>query len=150
MRLHPRCTWRHPRFWAFFALFTAFILSPFQAIANEMCDRGAYELNSSVNSIESKGGLWGYVEKVAELRDKSFLGLQADSSLKQLVVRFESLCENGKTPSPEVFGAIQEMLSRARMIFNTPADRMPADKVISQVTAIKQDADKLLGSLPQV
>ena len=150
MRLHHHCAWRHPRFWVFFALFTFFTLSPIQAIGNEMCARGAYELNSSVNSIESKGGLWGYVEKVAELREKSFLGLQADSALKKLVVRFESLCENGKTPTPETFNAIQDMLSRARMIFNTPADRMPADKVISQVTAIKQDAGKLLSTLPQV
>jgi len=150
MRLHPHCTWHHPRFWVFFALFTVFTLSPLQAIGNEMCDRGGYELNASINSIESKGGLWGYVEKVAALREKSFLGLQADSALKQLVVRFESLCENGKTPTPEMFGSIQEMLSRARMLFNTPANRMPADKVVAQVTAIKQDANKLLGSLPQV
>ncbi len=150
MRLHPRCAWRHPQFWVFFALFTIFTLSPLQATANELCVRGGFDLNQSVNTIESKGGLWGYVEKVAELREKSFLGLQADSALKQLVVRFESLCENGKTPTPEMFGAIQEMLSRARMIFNTPADRMPADKVIAQVTTIKQDAGKLLGTLPQV
>jgi hypothetical protein len=150
MRLHLRCTCRHPRFRLFFALLTAFLLLPVQAIGNEMCSRGTYELNSSINSIESKGGLWGYVEKVAELREKSFLGLQADSALKHLVVRFESLCENGKTPTPEVFNAIQDMLSRARMIFNTPSDRLPTDKVISLVTAIKQDANKLLGSLPQV
>jgi len=114
-----------------------------------MCDRGGYELNSSINVIESKGGLWGYVEKVAELRDKSFLGLQADSSLKHLVVRFESLCENGKTPTPEMFVAIQDMLSRARMIFNTPADRIPTEKVITLVTNIKHDAEKLLGSFPE-
>lgn len=150
MRLHRLSPWRHPQFWVLFALFTVFTLSPLQAFANEMCNRGAYELNGSVNVIESKGGLWGYVEKVAELREKSFLGLQADSVLKQLVVRFESLCENGKTPKPEMFNAIQEMLSRARMIFNTPADRMPADKIIAQVTSIKQDADKLLASFPKV
>jgi hypothetical protein len=114
-----------------------------------MCDRGTYELNSSINAVESKGGLWGYVEKVAELREKSFLGLQADSALKHLVVRFESMCQNGKTPSPEMFNAIQDMLSRARMIFNTPSDRLPTDKVIALVTGIKQDAEKLLGSLPQ-
>jgi len=149
MRLHPQRIWRHPRFWVFFALFTVFTLSPIQAISSEMCDRGGYELNSSINVIESKGGLWGYVEKVAELRDKSFLGLQADSSLKHLVVRFESLCENGKTPTPEMFVAIQDMLSRARMIFNTPADRIPTEKVITLVTNIKHDAEKLLGSFPE-
>jgi hypothetical protein len=150
MRLQSRCTWRHIRFKAIFALFILFVLFPLQASGNEMCARGAFELNSSINAIESKGGLWGYVEKVAELREKSFLGLQADSALKQLVVRFESLCESGKTPTPEIFSSIQNMLSDARMIFNTPADRMPADKVISQVTAIKQNADKLLASLPKV
>lgn len=149
MRSHNHCSWSLPRFWVFYALLTAFTLAPTQAVSSEMCDRGAYELNSSINSVESKGGLWGYVEKVAELREKSFLGLQADSALKHLVVRFESMCENGKTPSPEMFIAIQDMLSRARMIFNTPSDRLPTDKVIALVTDIKQDAEKLLGSLPQ-
>jgi hypothetical protein len=150
MNLHPHRICRFPRFRLFFTLTILLTILPIQAFGSEACSRAAFELNASINRIESKGGLWGYVEKVAELREKSFLGLQADSVLKQLVVRFETLCENGKPPTPETFNAIQDMLSRARMMFNTPADRMPPDKVISQVTAIKEDAGKLLGTLPHV
>lgn len=118
-------------------------------MANEACKRAATDLLGSYQVMEGKGGIWGYLEKSPSLRDKSVLGLQADSKLKQLVERFNTMCSEGKNPTKELFVAIHELISRGRLLFNTRADRQPVEKVLANVTALIQDTDKLLEALPQ-
>ena len=124
-------------------------LAPGSAMANAACKRATKDLQGSYQVIEGKGGIWGYLEKSPSLRDKSVMGLQADSKLQQLVERFNSMCANGKTPTKQLFVAIHELISRGRMLFNIPVDRQPPEKVLAKVTALNDDAGKLLESLTQ-
>lgn len=119
-----------------------------RAFAASICKERLKELQGSQEVIQSKGGLWGYLEKSGSLKDKSILGLQIDGKLQRLIVTFESLCEQGKTPTPKLHGLVLGLIGDARMIFNRAADRQPKDKVLEKLNGLSKNIDELQAQLP--
>ena len=114
-----------------------------------MCIEGLKELQGSQGVIQDKGGIWGYIEKSSNLKDHSILGLQIDGKLQRLIVSFENLCEEGKTPTPKLHGLILGLLGDARMTFNSDADRQPKEKILEKLNALNKGIDELLAQLPK-
>ncbi len=116
--------------------------------AADICKDGLRDLIRSQGVIQSKGGIWGYIEKSSNLKDHSILGLQIDGKLQRLVVSFEGLCEEGKTPTPKLYNLISGLLGDARMIFNNDADRHPKEKILENLKNLNTKIDELLAQLP--
>lgn len=134
---------RGSRAFAITAFFILFTLMPAASIqANQMCKDAGQGLQASFDTIQGKGGLWGLLESVPELRDRSFLGLQADSKLQKAVVMFQNMCEGENLPKQEMFDSLQNHLGDGRMVFNLPIDRTPPDKFLEQINAINKAMDE--------
>ena len=131
----------------FLALIFFLIQTP-KIFAADICNEGLKELHGSQGVIQTKGGIWGYLEKSSGLKDKSILGLQIDGKLQRLIVSFEGLCEEGKTPTPKLHGLILGLIGDTRVIFNRDADRQPKEKVLEKLNNLKSKIDKLLSQLP--
>jgi len=125
-----------------------FLIQTPKTFAADICTDGLKELQGSQGVIQAKGGVWGYLEKSSNLRDKSVLGLQIDGKLQRLIVAFESLCEEGNTPTPKLHGLILNLLGDARVLFNSDADRQPKDKVLEKLNELSKNIDELLAQLP--
>jgi hypothetical protein len=119
-----------------------------KVFAADICIEGLKELHGSQGVIQTKGGIWGYLEQSSALKDKSTLGLQIDSKLQRLIVSFEGLCEEGKIPTPKLHGLILGLIGDTRVIFNRDADRQPKEKVLEKLNNLKKKIDKLLAQLP--
>ena len=133
-------------FLVFLALSFFLIQTP-KIFAADICNEGLKELHGSQGVIQTKGGIWGYLEKSSGLKDKSILGLQIDGKLQRLIVSFEGLCEEGKTPTPKLHGLILGLIGDTRVIFNRDADRQPKEKVLEKLNTLKNKIDKLLDQL---
>ena len=131
----------------FIALSILLFQTPNSFAAN-ICKEGFKELQNSQAVIQNKGGLWGYLEQSSALKDNSILGLQLDGKLQRLIVSFESLCEDGRTPTPKLHGLILGLIGDARMIFNRDADRQPKDKVLEKLNNLSKNIDELQAQLP--
>ena len=134
-------------FLVFFALIFFLLQTP-KIFAADICNEGLKELHGSQGVIQTKGGIWGYLEQSSALKDKSILGLQIDGKLQRLIVSFESLCEEGKTPTPKLHGLISGLIGDTRMMFNRDADRQPKDKVLEKLNNLNKNIDALLAQLP--
>jgi hypothetical protein len=113
-----------------------------------MCVDGLRDLQGSQGVIQDKGGIWGYLEKSSSLRDKSILGLQIDGKLQRLIVSFEGLCEEGKTPTPKLYNLILNLIGDTRMIFNRDPDRQPKEKILEKLNGLNKNISDLLAQLP--
>ncbi len=131
----------------FFSLVFLLIQTP-TTFAKDICRDGLKELQNSQGIIQTKGGVWGYLEQSSALKDKSILGLQIDGKLQRLIVSFESLCQEGKTPTPKLYNLILNLIGDARMIFNRAADRQPKEKVLEKLNGLNKNIDELLAQLP--
>ena len=116
--------------------------------AADICKTGLKDLHKSQGVIQDKGGIWGYVEKSSSLKDHSILGLQIDSKLQRLISSFETLCEEGKTPTPKLYDLILGLLGDARMVFNKDSDRHPKEKILETLKNLNTKIDELLAQLP--
>lgn len=140
--------------WKFFPVFIVFLTLSFfllqtpKTFAADICKEGLQELQGSQEVIQGKGGLWGYLEQSSALKDQSILGLQIDGKLQRLIVSFESLCEEGKTPTPKLFNLILNLIGDARVFFNKGADRQPKEKVLEKLKGLNKNIDDLLAQLP--
>jgi hypothetical protein len=141
-----------PGNWKLFSVFIislgVFLIQTPKTFAADICIDGLKELNGSQGIIQTKGGVWGYLEQSSNLKDKSILGLQIDGKLQRLIVSFESLCEEGKTPTPKLHGLILNLLGDARMLFNSDADRQPKEKMLETLNNLNKNIDELLSQLP--
>lgn len=131
----------------FFSLVFLLIQTP-TTFAKDICRDGLKDLQNSQGIIQTKGGIWGYLEQSSALKDKSILGLQIDGKLQRLIVSFESLCQEGKTPTSKLYNLILNLIGDARMIFNRPADRQPKEKVLEKLDGLNKKIDELLTQLP--
>ena len=131
-----------------FLALSFFLIQTPKSFAADICKEGLKELHGSQGVIQAKGGIWGYLEQSSALKDKSILGLQIDGKLQRLIVSFESLCEEGKTPSPKLHGLILGLIGDARMMFNRDADRQPKDKVLEKLNNLNENINKLLAQPP--
>jgi hypothetical protein len=125
-----------------------FLIQTPKSFAADICNEGLKELHASQGVIQAKGGIWGYLEQSSALKDKSILGLQIDGKLQRLIVLFEGLCEEGKTPTPKLHSLILGLIGDTRMTFNRDADRQPKDKVLEKLNNLKKNIDALLAQLP--
>ena len=125
-----------------------FLIHTPKSFAADICNEGLKELHGSQGVIQAKGGIWGYLEQSSALKDKSILGLQIDGKLQRLIVLFEGLCEEGKTPTPKLHSLILGLIGDTRMTFNRDADRQPKDKVLEKLNNLKKNIDALLAQLP--
>lgn len=117
------------------------------ASAAKLCKEGKNDLIGSYDVIQGKGGLWGLMEQVAELKEKSVLGLQADGKLRRTVSIFEEMCEDGKKPTPGLYNEIQDLIGNGRMVFNMNPDKTPPKQILEEITAVNRKAAALLAKL---
>ncbi|MFQ5451452.1 MAG: hypothetical protein ACE5E9_12550 [Nitrospinaceae bacterium] len=87
------------------------------------------------------------MEKSSALKDKSVMGLQADSKIRRTIRIIENLCKNGKSPTPEIFNKVRGLLGDARMVFNKSHARTSPEKVIEMVMNLKTRAEGILKEL---
>jgi len=131
----------------FFTLGLFLIQTP-KTYAADICKEGLKDLQNSQGVIQDKGGIWGYLEKSSSLRDNSTLGFQIDGKLQRLVVSFETLCEEGKTPTSKLYNLILNLMGDARMVFNRDADRQGKEKVLEKLQGLNKKIEELLAQLP--
>ncbi len=143
---HLRGTPRPYVMFAFAGLILLF-LGAIPVHAADRCVQGGKELVGSFDVIQTKGGLWGFMEKTPGLKDKSVIGLQADGKLRRTITIFENMCENGKKPGPELFNEIRSLIGDGRLIFNMNPDRTPPKKILDSVKAVNDKASALLAKL---
>ncbi len=136
------------KFPIFIVFLTLVLLQTPRTYAADICKEGLKDLQDSQAVIQDKGGIWGYLEKSSDLKDKSILGLQVDGKLQRLIVSFENLCDAGKTPTPKLFNLILSLIGDTRMVFNKDADRQPKEKVLAKLQGLAKDIDELLAQLP--
>jgi hypothetical protein len=120
---------------------------PATVSAAELCKEGKKDLIGSYDVINSKGGLWGVMEKTAGLQDKSVLGLQTDGKMRRTISIFEEMCEDGKTPTVELYDEIRSLIGDGRMVFNMNPDRTPPKKILAKITEVNDKAAALLKKL---
>ena len=125
-----------------------FLIQTPKTYAADICKEGLKDLQNSQGVIQDKGGIWGYLEKSSILRDNSILGLQIDGKLQRLVVSFETLCEEGKTPNSKLYNLILNLMGDARMVFNRDADRQGKEKVLEKLQGLNKKIEELLAQLP--
>ncbi len=117
------------------------------AAAASICKEGKRNLVGSFEIIQGKGGMWGLMEKVSGLKEKSVIGLQADGKLRRTVGIFEEMCEDGKIPTPALYDEIQDLVSEGRMVFNMNPDRTPPKIILKRITEMNEKAAALLKKL---
>ena len=135
------------------SLFTIFMLSFFSisglatASAADICKEGKRDLVKSFDVIQEKGGMWGFMEKVSGLKEKSVIGLQADGKVRRTVGIFEEMCEDGKIPTPALYDEIQSLIGDGRMVFNMNPDRTAPKLIMERINAVNEKATALLTKL---
>jgi len=120
---------------------------PATLFAAELCKEGKEDLAKSFDVIHARGGFWGLMEKTAGLQDKSVLGLQTDGKIRRTVSIFEEMCEDGKTPTPELYNEISDLIGEGRVIFNMNPDRTPPKKILAKIKEVNNKAAALLKKL---
>ncbi|MBT3183988.1 MAG: hypothetical protein HOI59_11680 [Nitrospina sp.] len=131
----------------FLTLGLFFVQTP-KTYAADICKEGLKELQDSLGVIQDKGGIWGYLEKSSNLKNDSMIGLQIDGKLQRLVVSFETLCSEGKTPTPKLYNLILNLIGDTRVLFNKDADRQPKEKVLENLQGLNKKIEALLAQLP--
>lgn len=135
------------------SLFTIFILAFFSinglatASAADICKEGKNDLVKSFEVIQGKGGMWGFMEKVSGLKEKSVIGLQADGKMRRTIGIFEEMCEDGKKPTPALYDEIQDLIGQGRMVFNMNPDRSAPKLIMERINGVNDKATALLKKL---
>ena len=134
---------------ALFAMAIAWFPVSVQAAESQICSKGTKSLRGSYNVVQGRGGIWSYMEKMDSLKEKSFLGLQLDGKLQRPVHLFETMCEEGKTPSLDLFKKIEGLMGEARMLFNISADKTPSKIILAKIKDLIKKCDELIASFEQ-
>jgi hypothetical protein len=113
------------------------------AFANDMCKHGTKSLQGDNNIVQGHGGIWSYMERNG-MNDHSVIGMQIDGKLQRLIVGFETMCEEKKIPSMELFKSIENVISEARSVSNSSPDRTPTAKILESIKALNAHADELI------
>ena len=115
--------------------------------ADDLCKQGKKSLNGDYEVLQTKGGLWGYMEQTSALKEKSTMGLVADSKLQRAVVIFDSLCESNKKPDQDMYNKIQQQIMTASTIFGKGAGKTPPAEALASIEALNKTLDDLLKSI---
>lgn len=147
-RSNSRINWKPINLLTLSLMVTFFSIQiPATVSAAELCKEGKKDLTKSYDVIHSRGGFWGLMEKTAGLQDKSVLGLQTDGKVRRTVSIFEEMCEDGKTPTPELYNEISNLIGDGRMVFNMNPDRTPPKKILKRIQEMHDKAAALLKKL---
>lgn len=128
---------------------TVFAISfcAYSAQALELCKEGKKNLNGDYEVLQANGGLWGYMEKIQGLKEKSTLGLSADGKLQRSLVIFETMCETDKKPDQGVYNNIQKQITSAQSIFNKIPGKTPVTDILASIEALSKNLDELLKTM---
>ncbi len=147
-RSNSRINWKPINLLTLSLVVTFFSIQiPATVSAAELCKEGKKDLVKSFDVIHARGGFWGLMEKTAGLQDKSVLGLQTDGKVRRTVSIFEEMCEDGKTPTPELYNEISNLIGDGRMVFNMNPDRTPPKKILKSIQKVNDKAAALLKKL---
>lgn len=112
-----------------------------------ICEKAAKQLRGSLQTTQSQGGIWGYMEKATSLRGESMLGFQVDSKLARLVTHWDTLCTKDNAPPQETYNIISGNLDLARQIVNKTPGRTPPQELLKLIKELNQSLDKAYGQL---
>ena len=129
-------------------LYAAILIPGKTTFAADICTDGLQELQGSQGVIQDKGGIWGYLEQSKSLSSESLLGLQIDGKLQRLISTFETLCGEGKIPTPSLHSQILSLIGDARMVFNRPGDRRKKEQLMETLNNLHKNINGLLAKLP--
>lgn len=115
--------------------------------ADDLCKEGRKSLSGDYEVLQTKGGLWGYMEQSSGLREKSTMGLTADSKLQRAVVIFDSMCQSNKKPDQDLYNKIQEQITTASTIFGRGVGKTPVAEVIASIETLNKSLDELLAAI---
>ncbi|QPJ66353.1 MAG: hypothetical protein G3M78_13490 [Candidatus Nitrohelix vancouverensis] len=96
--------------------------------------------------VQSRGGIWSYMETNG-MNDFSMVGMQADGKLSRLVFIVETMCKEGKTPTPELMKSVSGVIGQGRDIMNMSPERSPLDKIMESIKSLNENADKLIAKI---
>jgi len=113
----------------------------------DACRDAGRDLRASFEVTQGRGGIWGYMEQAASLRNDSMLGFQVDGKLSRIIVLFETQCSKTQKPSRASFEKIQNILGDARMLFNLKPGRNPAKEIMAKINGLNDSLDKLIKEL---
>ena len=92
----------------------------------------------------NRGGLWALMEQTEGLQDKSVLGMQSDGKLARMVGQFETMCEEDKKPTKQLFDSITNLLGEARAIWNPKSS---GEAIVKSITSLNKKLDALLSTI---
>jgi len=123
-------------------LVLALAITPVIASSQEHpCQNASIQLRGDLDVIMNRGGLWALMEQTEGLKDKSVLGLQIDGKLARLVGNFETMCEEKKNPTKQLFNSMTNLLGEARMIWNPSSS---GEAVLQSLDPLNKKIDTLL------
>jgi len=105
------------------------------------CEQAAKQLRGTLQSSQSSGGIWGYMEKANSLKGESMLGFQVDGKLARLVTHWDSLCKDSDKPPKETYDLINDNLDKAVEIVNKTPGRTPPDKLLEMIKDLNKSLD---------
>lgn len=111
-------------------------ITTFPAYALDLCKEGKKGLIGDYDVLQASGGMWGYMEKISDLKDKSTMGLTADGKLQRAIVVFEDMCNSEKKPDQAMYDKIQNQLTKAAALLRNPPGRLPSADVLKAVEGI--------------
>ena len=114
---------------------------------DDLCKEGKKNLSGDYEVLQTKGGLWGYMEQTSGLKEKSTMGLVADSKLQRAIVIFDTLCASDKKPDQDTYNKIQKELMTAKSIHGKGVGKAPVTDIITSIEALNKSLDELLKTL---
>lgn len=106
------------------------------AHALDLCKEGKKNLIGDYDVLQASGGMWGYMEKISDLKEKSTRGLVADGKLQRAIVVFEDMCNSEKKPDQAMFDKIQTHLLKAAAVLRNPPGKLPSAEVLKAIEGI--------------
>ena len=108
---------------------------------NHPCERDSIQLKGDLDVILNRGGLWALMEQTEGLQDRSVIGMQADGKLARIVGQFETMCQEEKKPTKQLFKSITNLLGHARTIWNP---RTSGEAIVKLITDLNKKLDSTL------
>ena len=107
------------------------------------CKNASIQLRGDLDVVMNRGGFWGLMEQTEGLQDRSVIGMQADGKLARVVGNFESMCEEGKKPTKQLFVGITNLLGNTRVIWNP---RSSGEAIVKLITDLNKKLDSILST----
>ena len=107
------------------------------------CENATKDLHGDMEVVANRGGLWSLMEQRG-LKDNSIIGMQADTKLARAVGQFEELCASEKKPTKQLYESIQNLVGKARVIFNP---RTSGEAISKSITLLIKSLDTVIAKI---